>query len=62
VRNLTNAPGRDTQPTWSPDGQFIAFTSDRDGNSEIYLMAADGSNPRNISNDPAQDQSPNWSR
>jgi len=31
------------QPGWSPDGQKIAFMSERDGNAEIYTMNADGS-------------------
>src|SRR5687768_12125097 len=33
----------DTDPAWSPDGQKIAFASDRDGNLEIYVMDKDGS-------------------
>ena len=36
--NLTNNPGRDSFPAWSPDGSKIAFGSDRDGNMEIYVM------------------------
>jgi Tol biopolymer transport system component len=42
-------------PAWSPDGNEIAFTSSRDGNLEIYIMNADGSNPRNLTNNPAGD-------
>ena len=41
---LTNHPGRDTDPAWSPDGKRIAFASDREGSSDIYVMNADGSN------------------
>ena len=49
-RNLTRHPGRDTDPAWHPGGRRIAFVSDRDGQSEIYLMDVDpgrfvGSNP-----------------
>ena len=40
--NLTNHPKVDTWPAWSPDGTRIAFQSNRDGNSDIYVMAADG--------------------
>ena len=40
---LTQAVGRDWYSAWSPDGQRIAFVSERDGNAEIYVIAADGS-------------------
>ncbi len=39
---LTNHPGYDGNPVWSPNGQRIAFTSGRGGNAEIYVMNADG--------------------
>ena len=45
-------------------GQFpgrILFTSNRDGNQEIYIMDIDGSNQRNLSNNPADDWTPNCS-
>jgi len=45
LANLTNNPARDECPHWSPDGQSIAFVSDRDRGG-IYLMASDGSNQR----------------
>ena len=39
----------------------IAFSSDRDGNAEIYVMDADGGNPQNLTNNPHDDVSPSWS-
>jgi dipeptidyl aminopeptidase/acylaminoacyl peptidase len=39
---LTNAPGRDDTPHWSPDGKKVAFVSDRDGKPQIWLIAPDG--------------------
>ena len=41
--NLTNHPGSDSSPAWSPDGRQLAFVSDRDGGPAIYVMEADGS-------------------
>lgn len=45
---------------WSPDGKRIAFTSARDGNKEIYLMNADGSEQTRLAAHPANDESPRW--
>ena len=39
----------------------IAFRSSRDGNLEIYVMDADGSNPVRLTNEPASDEQPAWS-
>lgn len=60
-RNLTNHPGFDSYPSWSPDGTKLAYYSDRDGNWEIYVMNADGSNQTRLTFDPASDHSPAWS-
>ena len=49
-------------PAWSPDGRKLAFVSRRDGNSEIYVMNADGSEQENLSRQPASDSHPSWSR
>ncbi|MBI1928203.1 PD40 domain-containing protein [Candidatus Poribacteria bacterium] len=49
------------QPAWSPDGAKIAFVSTRDGNNEIYVMNADGTNPMNLTHHPASELYPAWS-
>lgn len=48
-------------PVLSPDGTRIAFSSNRDGNSEIYVVGTDGTGLTRITNDPAVDRWPAWS-
>ena len=61
--NLTGAhAGNDAYPTFSPDGQWIAFDSNRDKSNEIYVMGADGSNPRRITTSPGGNLAPLWVR
>ncbi|HMU62049.1 MAG TPA: hypothetical protein PKA66_09710 [Gemmatimonadales bacterium] len=55
-RNLTQAPGYDTDPAWAPDGQRIAFSSDRDGDYDIYLMNPDGSGLVQLTDNPGVDR------
>ena len=59
--NVTNNPGRDSHPSWSPGGSKIAFQSERDGNWEIYVMNSDGSEQVRLTDDRGVDQSPTWS-
>ncbi len=43
IRNLTHSPGvREQKVAWSPNGQWIAYVSDRTGEDEIYIAAQDG--------------------
>lgn len=51
--NLTNHPAQDSVPTWSPDGEKIAFLSDRAGkyDFDIYLMNANGSAVTRLTDD-----------
>jgi Tol biopolymer transport system component len=58
---LVGPPGLPGAATVSGENGQIAFVSDRDGNSEIYLMNSDGSGPVNLTNHPAGDFSPTWS-
>ena len=48
------------RPRFSPDGKRIAFTSHRDGNAEIYVINADGSNLRRLTHNPERDDYPAW--
>jgi YD repeat-containing protein len=52
---------RDEQPAWSRNGTKIAFVSTRDGNKDLYVMNADGSNPLKLTNTLENDDSPYWS-
>jgi TolB protein len=59
--NLTDNPADDLEPAWSPDGRRIAFTSDRGGSRDIYVMNADGSGVTRLTENPADDEFPAWS-
>jgi WD40 repeat protein len=49
-------------PAWSPDGQWIAFDSNLEGQYEIYVVAASGSKPNRLTAHPANDQYPSFSQ
>ena len=61
VRRLTDHPARDLFPRFSPDGSLIAFSSNRDGNHNVYLVPASGGNPRQLTFHSADDLVVNWS-
>jgi len=63
ARQLTSGMAFDSQPVVSPNGQQIAFLSDRSGAENIWIAQLDGTNPRQISlrDDNAVFASPAWS-
>ena len=62
ARQLTSDKASDTQPTVSPDGQWIAFVSKRgdDTESQIYVIAVNGGEARRITNLPTGASLPKW--
>lgn len=60
VEDATFTP--DEFPTWSPDGERIAYTTFLpDGNDDIFVMNADGSSPTRLTSGPEYDADPDWS-
>ena len=68
VQRLTTNPQRKLGPSWSPDGNSLAFSryspggpgDEDDEPNDIYVMNADGSGERNLTNSPADENSPAW--
>ncbi|QDU45002.1 translocation protein TolB [Symmachiella dynata] len=48
-------------PSWSADGKWIAFTSTRDGNQELYIVRPDGKEMQRLTDHAAIDEHPTWS-
>ncbi len=48
ARRLTSGPGYSSFPHFSPDGKQLAFTSQYDGNTEVYVMPGDGGEPKRL--------------
>ena len=63
-QRLTDNRKNDWHPSWSPDGERIAFAADRKGdfeNFEIYVMDANGGNQQKLTENRVYDWSPSWS-
>ena len=61
ARRLTVHRGREHFAQFSPDGKWLAFSGDYDGNQDVFVMPAVGGRPRRLTYHPASDQVLGWS-
>lgn len=60
ARQLSNGPGTETNPYFSPDGSLVAFTGEYEGNVDVYVTPLMGGNPRRLSWHPGADIVRGW--
>lgn len=61
VQRLTAHRGRDLTPRFSPDGKWIAFSSDREGNLDVWVVPAEGGSPKQLTFHSSDDNVLGWS-
>ncbi|HOI53958.1 MAG TPA: DPP IV N-terminal domain-containing protein [Phycisphaerae bacterium] len=61
VTRLTDDAANEVQPALSPDGNFIAYASDRSGNWDLFVMTADGRKPFQVTSGLSHEVHPSWS-
>ena len=61
-RRLTVNAARDAFPRFSPDGKWIAFSSNRYGNNDVFVIPAEGGEPKQLTFNSASDTVVGWSR
>jgi tricorn protease len=60
ARRLTSHVGDELYPKFSPDGKWIAFTGEYDGNPDVYLISAEGGEPKRLTFHPSNDIVLGW--
>ena len=60
ARRLTSAPGDELYAKFSPDGKWIAFTGQYDGNPDVYVISAEGGQPKRLTFHPSNDIVLGW--
>ena len=61
-KRLTSHKGREIMPRFSPDGKWIAFSSNRFGNYDVFVVAADGGEPKQLTFHTGTDTVVGWTR
>lgn len=60
ARRLTSAMGSETSPRISPDGKWVAFSGQYDGNTDVYIVPIDGGEPKRLTWHPGADITQGW--
>src|SRR5688572_4817155 len=60
ARRLTSSEGAESVPHFSPDGKWVAFTGQYDGNTDVYLIPVEGGQPVRLTWHPGADQVTGW--
>src|SRR5437660_10266522 len=60
AERLTSGTGTESNPRFSPDGNWIAFTGEYDGNVDVFVIPATGGEPRRITYHPGADTLVGW--
>jgi tricorn protease len=60
ARRLTSNQGSEANPRFSPDGRWVAFTGQYDGNTDVYVISVDGGLPRRLTWHPGADFVQGW--
>jgi Tol biopolymer transport system component len=60
-QRITNNPADDWPAAWSPDGQWLVFASERDGNWNLYVVEAAGGPAQPLTDAPGDERDPIWS-
>ena len=55
ARRLTSHPGEESRPRFSPDGRWLAFSAEYEGNTDVYVVPVEGGVPRRLTWHPGED-------
>lgn len=58
---LTSSPADENNPFFSPDGQYIAFSANYEGNTDVYIISVNGGQPQRLTWHPGADIVTGWS-
>ncbi len=60
LKRITSTPAVESNPHFSPDGNWIAFTSNRSGSNAVYIVPKEGGTPKRLTWHPSSSQARGW--